>query len=584
MIIPGSPSAPSPAPRRLSPSKKRARVFIVSSFVLLVMGTGTWLLLPKAKQIWHTWEARKLSKEGTTLLDAGRPDKAFELLAQAVRKAPNDPLVTRSIAKCLDELPGAEKSAFRAWNQLQHLGAATWEDTVAMGQAALRCNDLARAIQIEASLPENCRQERQTREFRAAVLQKTGKFAESKEMRLAIWREHQDDPECRVKLAADEITSQDKATRDAATDVLWEAARGEGKLTVIALSALALSNSLDSTELGELAELASKAPAFNDMQRYWVFEQCVAKSPELVDTIIPLAKKLISPDKKETRDLYYQWVSRHSKSDAILNEISESDALGSRGLFLARANALMRRGQWESLERMLGSRPLPVSKVDLELIRAFLARNLKEGDTMVGHLNGAILYASGNNKASELAQVGAGAESLGQVEVALTAYWELAEMDSPAKLPTLRRIYELSERRRDAAGMLKAANAMLQLEPSWHSSTSELDYLRLLSGIEMDQPLAHYLYEKDDASKQEPIALLSKALAEFHAGDAENIKHSLEIAASHAMKLEPGPKAVLAGLLWKTGKREEAAAIARDVVAAEMFEEERRYLSPIKLD
>jgi hypothetical protein len=561
-------------------------VFIVASFVLLIMAAGTWLLLPKAKRVWHTWEARKLSKEGTALLDAGQPQKAFELLAQAVRKAPNDPLVTRSIARCLDEFPGAEKSAFRAWNQLQHLGAATWEDTVAMGQAALRCSDLARALQIEASLPESCRQERQTREFRAAVLQKSGKVAEAKEMRLAIWREHRDDPECRVKLAADEINSRDKATRDAATDILWEAARGEGKLNVIALTALALSTSRDSSKLAELAELASKAPAFNDMQRYWVFEQCVTKSPELLDTIIPLAKKLATTEKKESRELFYQWISRHNKSDIVLSEISESEALGSRGLFLARANALMRRGQWESLERMLDSRPLPVSKVDLELIRAFLARNLKEGGAMLGHLNGAILYASGNNKASELAQVGAGAESLGQVDVALTAYWELAEMDSPARLPTLRRIYELSERRRDAAGMLKAANVMLKLEPAWHSSTSELDYLRLISGMEMDQPLGHFLHEKDDALQQdpEPIALLSKALAEFYAGDIQGMKRSLGIAANHSMKLEPGPKAVLAGLLWKAGKREEAAAIARDIVAAEMFEEERRYLSPIKLD
>lgn len=557
---------------------------MVISVVLLFMAGGTWLLLPKAKRVWHTWEARKLSTEGAALLNAGQPKQAFEVLAQAVRKAPNDPLVTRSIARCLDELPGAEKSAFRAWNQLQHLGAATWEDTVAMGQAALRCNDLARALQIEASLPETCHRERQTREFRADVLQKTGKVAEAREMRLAIWREHREDPECRVKLAAEEINAPEKGTRDAATHILWDAAHGEGKLTAIAMSALALSNSLDSSRLAELAELAGKAPALNDMQRYWIFEQCVTKSPELLDTIIPLAQKTISPEKKESRELFYQWISRHSKNDIVLSEISESEALSSRGLFLARANALMRSGQWDSLKRMLDSRPSSVSKVDLELIRAFLARNQKEGDAMLAHLNGAILYASGNNKASELAQVGAGAESLGQVDVALTAYWELAGMDSPVRLQTLKRIYELSERRRDAAGMLKAANAMLRLEPAWLSSTNELDYLRLISGIEMDQILGRFLYDKEPTSEEEPIAFLSKALAEFHAGDFERMKHSLEIALSHGAKLEPGPKAVLAGLLWKAGKREAATAMAREVTAAEMFEEERRYLSPIKLD
>ncbi|MEZ0388007.1 MAG: hypothetical protein ACAI34_13125, partial [Verrucomicrobium sp.] len=198
------------------------------------------------------------------------------------------------------------------------------------------------------------------------------------------------------------------------------------------------------------------------------------------------------------------------------------------------------------------------------------------------HLNGAILFASGNTRASALAQVGAGAETLGQPDIALVAYGELAKLNTPVRLQTFKRIYQLSEQCQDAAGMLKAANALLELEPALLSYANKQDYLRLITGIQLDEAVNHAFHSTDTAPDDKSMVHLSRSLAASYTGDQSSLKESLETASSLASKLEPGPKAVLAGLLWQAGKREAAAVLAREVSSPEILEEERWFLEPIK--
>ena len=584
-----SPEPSSPAPvsqeRTTSRTNRKTRWIVLVVVCVIGLGATAWFTAPRLKKAWRIRQARELTTKADALMQKGQPEEAFRYLAEAVRNAPSEPATLRMMARCLDELPGAELSTVRCWNELHHTGAATWEDTVAMGQAALKSNNLSRAREIEAALPKEIHHQRKVREFRASVLGKAGKIAEAKQLMREVWTDHRDDPECRIKLATLDVKSPDSAVKEAAVAILWEGARGAGKESVFAMFSLSEAGTLDSTKLAELAMLAKKSPFLKDDQRYQIFDSCVAKSPELLPTVIALAREFTSLGKTGSRERFYQWVSTQDQPDVILTEIPESEAMNSRGLFLARADSLMRKGMWEELRRMLDGRMPPVSRVDLELMRAFLARSEQGKDEAVrSHLKGAMLYASGNTRASALAQVGAGAEVLGHPDIALTAYGELARLNTPVRLQTFKRIYHLSEQRRDAAGMLKAANALLKLEPALLAYSNKLDYLRLISGIELDEALDELLHAQNTNPDDKSMALLSKALAASYAGDGAEMKESLEAAASQSSKLEPGPKAVLAGLMWQAGKQEEASAVAKEVGDAEILEEERWFLESIKRD
>ncbi|QIF05750.1 hypothetical protein [Roseimicrobium sp. ORNL1] len=588
MSTPESPT--SSAPRVQSPKEKSSKSrgkrkigWIVAGVILvLAMGVGAYFAVPKAKEIWRTKKARELSAKGEELMKAGQPEEAFRYLAEAVQKMPKDPMVMRQMAKCLDELPGAEMNAIRCWNELHLMGGATWEDSVAMGQAALRSNNLSRAREIEAALPKAIYGQRRVREFRAAVLGKAGKVDEARQQMREIWLEHRDDPECRVKLATLDIKSNDKALQEAAAATLWEAARAGGKMSSLAMSSLSDASIFDSTKLTELALLARNSPLLKDDQRYYIFDNCVAKAPDILPTVIGLAREITTLSRTGSRERFYQWVSAQNQPDLILTEIPESEAMNSRGLFLARADSLMRKGMWAELRRMLDGRMPPTSRVDLELLRAFLARAENKPDEMRTHLKGSILFASGATRASSLAQVGAGAEVLGQPEIALIAYGELARMNTPIKLQTYKRIYQLSEQVHDAASMLRAANALLELEPALIAYSDKLDYLRLITGIQLDEAVHDAFYGDDSRSDDQAMLRLSKALAASLAGDHERFKEQLDAAHTLMSKLAPGPQAVLAGLLWQAGRQEAATAIAQSLSGNKILDEERWFLEPIQ--
>ncbi|RBP43615.1 tetratricopeptide repeat protein [Roseimicrobium gellanilyticum] len=582
-----TPQEPQQQKLHVSRSNRKVWWIVIGLAGVLAMSAAAWKLIPKAKEAWRAREAKELTAKAEALVKSGQPEEAFRYYAEAIRKTPRDASVMRAMARCLDEIPGAEVSALRCWNELHHLGEAAWEDTVAMGQAALKSNNLSRAREIESALPKAIYGKRLVREFRTAVLGKAGKVEEARQQMRQIWSEHRDEPECQLKLATLDIKSTDKALKNAAAETLWEAARGEGKFSATAMLTLADSDVVAAPlQLGELALLARKSPLLKDDQRYYIFDHCVAKAPELLPTIIGMAREITALSRTGSRERFYQWVSAQNQPDVILSEIPETEAMNSRGLFLARADSLMRKNMWEDLRRMLDGRFPPVSKVDLELMRAFLARAEapvdKKREQVRAHLNGAILFASGNSRAPALAQVGAGAESLGQPDIALLAYGELAKINSPARLQTLKRIYFLCEESGDATGMLKAANTLLELEPALLAYANKLDYLRLITGFQLDEALDHTLHATDSAPDDRSMTHLAKSLAAYYSGEREVMKENLETALRLASSLDPGPKAVLAGLLWQEGKREDAISLAQEVPVLKILEEERWFLEPIK--
>jgi hypothetical protein len=553
-------------PRR---SRKRG-VIALLVICVIVVGSAAWLVVPKVYRKWKTRQMRELVTTANAHWQAGKFELAFPLLRKAVTDFPSEPEVLRQVATCFDQLPYGAENAMRYWRRLQQSGGATWDDMVSMGRAHLRLDDVVAAQEIVDSLPKEVRGQRKTMEFQAALLARSGRFREAESLLRDAWTAHIEDPECRIQLAGLDTASPIRETRDAAFDRLWIAARGDGKISAMAMSALAMADGLSAGNRAELAMLAGKSEALTGAQRYAIFDSCISKSPALLPEAIAAAKKLLPKDQPAVRGQFYRWLSKHNQADTILQELPETEALQSRDLCMPYADALLRTKRWDDLERLLAQPELPLSKVDLELFSAIVARERGQpADSVRHHLLTAVVHAGRNSR--ELSRVGTGAEVFGHLDIAIKAFSASADRKID-RVEMLKRVYRLQKQRLDSAGMLKAAQDLLCERPGLPPYADSEIYLQLIAGLEMEDAVQRVTTQDPSKDVNLPVWWLCRALAAYHVGDGESMNQCLNLVS--ASGLEPGQRVVFAGLLRKAGRISDADAVVKAVPAGRILPEE----------
>jgi hypothetical protein len=557
------------SPLDSAPKRRRKRGLIALAICVIVMSCVAWTVLPAEYRKWRSRQMRELVTRADTHWQAGEFDLALPLLRKAATEFPSEPEVLRQVALCFDQIPSGAENAMQFWRRLQHTGHATGDDMVAMGRAHLRLDDVAAAQGIVESLPEEVRKKRKTMEFEAALLARNGRFREAESLLRKAWTAHVDDPECRIQLAGLDTASPLPEVRDAAFECLWTAARGNGKTSTMAMSALAMANGLNASNITELALLAGKSDVLADAQRYAIFDSCISKSPVLLPEAIAAARKHLK-DQPAVRGRFYRWLSQHNQAATILQELSQTDALQARDLCMPFADALLRTKRWDELQRLLAQPKLPLSKVDFELFSAIVARERGEPpDTVRGHLLAAAHYSGRNSR--ELGRVGAGAEAFGHLDIAIQAYSAPADRKSD-RVEMLKRVFRLQKQRLDSAGMLKAAQDLLRERPGLPPYAASELYLHLIAGLEMEDALQKVMTQDPGKDANLPTWWLSRALAAYHVGDGESMNQCLNLVS--ASGLEPGQRVVFAGLLRRAGRTSDADAVTRGIPAGRILPEE----------
>src|SRR4051794_33166650 len=89
-----------PEDRRLVEKRRRRRLFIGAAVVVAVL--FLLALRPTARYL-RTWHARRLATEGLSLMEAKKWNEASEVILQAYRLDPQEPLVLRSQARLLTQ-------------------------------------------------------------------------------------------------------------------------------------------------------------------------------------------------------------------------------------------------------------------------------------------------------------------------------------------------------------------------------------------------------------------------------------------------------------------------------------------------
>lgn len=553
------------------PHRSRRRGLMgMLAICLVVLAVAACFMLPAGYRKWKKRQMRELVTQADAHWQAGQFDLAFPLLRRAINEFPSEPEVLRLVATCFDQLPYGAENAMQYWRRLQQTGSATWEDAVAMGRAHLRLDDVAAAQDIANSLPEDVRSERKAMEFEAALLARNGLFREAESLLRKAWTANVEDPECRIQLAGLDTASPMPEVREAALESLWTAARGEGKPSAMAMSALAMSSGLSASNRTELAVLAGKSVALTDAQRYAIFDSCIARSPALLPEAIAAARKHLPKDQPAARGRFYRWLSKHNQPDAILKELTLEEAIQTRDLCMPFADALLRTKRWEDLHHLLKQPKLPLSKVDFELFSAIVARERGETpDSIRGHLLTAAHYAGRN--ARELGRVGAGAEAFGHLDIAIQAYSAPADRKSE-RVEMLKRVYRLQKQLLDATGMLKAAQELMRERPGLPPYAGSELYLRLIAGLEMEDAVQKVMTQDPAEDTNLPAWWLTRALAAYHIGDDESMNQCLNLVTTSG--LEPGQRVVFAGLLRKAGRAADADAVAKNIPTGQILPEE----------
>ncbi|HEY2574425.1 MAG TPA: hypothetical protein VGH65_10155, partial [Verrucomicrobiaceae bacterium] len=290
----------------------------------------------------------------------------------------------------------------------------------------------------------------------------------------------------------------------------------------------------------------------------------------------------------------YEWLLSLGQGNQILQELSEPIAgtndvapapawtpielvFQSRELFLAYCDALILGDKWESFAGLLRHGKLPIVRLDEELMRSLCGFQLDEPQGDVDrHLAAALSFARAAHDEAGLRRVAATAERIGHLHYSVEAISSLPAANQRIRLENLGRLYHLQIQLGDVDGIMSAAESILALKPGLKPYADDLQYLRLLTGIDMESVVDDLKNATDTGRAISPAHSVIRALAAFRCGEQQMLK---ECARSiDPARLAVGPRAVLAGLLAAAGDCSAGVQIAGKITGATLLPDERWFL------
>jgi hypothetical protein len=166
-------------------------------------------------------------------------------------------------------------------------------------------------------------------------------------------------------------------------------------------------------------------------------------------------------------------------------------------------------------------------------------------------------------------------EKLGRSGVALEAYSTLAA-DPAKRLEMLKHVYNIQEKLRDADAMLRTAETIHAMNKSLVAYADDVIYLRLITGTDLEsawQDLANPMRKQGVTAT--PLRQLAQAMAQQLCGNNEEAVRQLSSLDPHA--LPEGARAVMAGVLARSGNPTDAFSLAEKIAPDWILPEENWY-------
>lgn len=577
----GSTSSSPQAPDDGSPS---TRTVIVWSALAIVM-FGIALVLPffgrKVYHRYHAYKAEKIAAEASALLKDERWEAASQVLKQDFKTYGREPSVLRALGTLF--LDGYDDPMMGAnlLRQVLASGQATFDDIRRLAHATLRLGDTPEARRLYETLPEAERTNRQGLELLAGIQRQAGEAGlADKTLRKALSLEP-DDPRSQFRLALLDEAGAFEVSKTVASQSVWNIARRNDTLALEAVGHLCASPSLTAPQAQELLVLVEQNPKATPRDRYRVLSAILRLRPLERDKVIAAE---VSKNQGVSTDKLFdflRWLGVEKQYEQILALVDAATVARDADVFLVYVDALSAADRWKELLELVQQPKVPVSEAMQHFIRAEcnarLKPNLKEAASQIEK----VYAVAGPGDQQTVTRAAALAESRGLNDLAIIGFTRMAEARPNLQVGLLEKITELQQREKDVPALLVTLKRLRELRPSNHGYTDRLNYLRLVTGDEMELACeAVSGLEKPAVARADssgvPQALL-RALAALRMGDKGRVGEEMKMI-DPSLRLSAGERAVMAGMTAESGDDVGAFRMAESIPRALLLPDEQVFL------
>lgn len=551
---------------------------------------GVALLLAfKGKDIYHAYADRRsvsTAAEALKLVEDEHYEKASQMLQDGFRLTPDSIPLSRVIAELFFRGYNDPSTAISFLRKVLNSPEGTATDRLRLAEILLASGEIAEARRFYAALPPAEQTGRRGLELLAGIKQQGHERIEAEGLLRRALTLAPDDLDAQLKLAVLDENSALEQAKGTATEKIWALARRQDDVALKAMAHLAQGGSLKAAQARELKALIEKHPEADDKQRYMILRTFLRLNPlehqATVQAELERAKKRSVEDSFD----FLRWLGVEGEYDLLIKAIPADAVTRDADIFLIYVDALTAAERWKELLALMQSpRRPPVTPATVHLIQAQCYSKLKPDLILARKELALILDAGGKPELPVLARAASLAESLHMYDLAVQGLKVLAQTRPAVRIQMLEKIYDLQQGLRNAEGMADALRQLHELRPENTIYTSRLNYLRLVSGMELEPAYEELLgtgpesttkAAADPASTDVPLPLL-RALAALRFGDMDAVKREVTTL-PNPDAWQPGHRAVAAGLYTLCGRDVEGYRLAEKIPATLLIDGERKFL------
>ena len=331
----------------------------------------------------------------------------------------------------------------------------------------------------------------------------------------------------------------------------------------------------------ELRQLIDQHPKAGDRERYEVIRVFMRLNPLEHEAVI---EHEIARNAGRSPDAIFdflRWLGTEGEYERLLKIIPAETVIRDPDVYFIYVDALSAAERWKELLSLVKTRKPPVTPTTVHIILAQCYAKLQP-DMAAARRELREAFALNSRGEIPLLLRAAGlAESLNLLDLAVQGYTLVGEARPVMRLQMLEKVFELQQRDKDVAGLIETVRRQNDLRPRNQLFIDRLNYLRLVSGIELEAAFDAVIgFENTPnetlATSVIPSALL-RALAAWRFGDVERVKKEIgEV--SNPQNLPAGPRAVVAGLYAITGRDVESFRMAEKIPEPLLLDSERHFL------
>jgi hypothetical protein len=569
--------------RRRSSSSRKHRRQIIAVFVIFgLLAVSAFFFKKPIQRFWLASKTSGQVSEARIHMEHGKWEQAASVLSQALHTAPDDAEVLRTFAELLKRAGGNPADRVQLLQRLADRGPATTDDLAALADAHMRRGDLTAARGVLEALPAEARQSAETRQLEAVMLKMEGRGADAEAMlRSALEAQAGQDPAARFKLAVLDFKTSQPASHQRGAQVLWQHARAGDAFADDSIRLLCALPELSADSATELLRLATSR---SDTVRQAALSPLLRLKPDERDNLIQQEHDRAAAEGEPGLLSFARWLALVGEHDRLAEYLPDETLFKAQALppelLRIKLAALGRLGRWEEIRKiMTPAAEKHLGQVDYHLWLARLhALTPEDHERSRQHLTIAMNAATGPADSTTTA-LEATAVAVQMLDWRLAASFCQSAVENaptaPARAALLERVLSFHHAAGDCIAASAAAREIAALTPGNESNAFRSDYLSLLAGVTLELIAA-----KSAAAGQlegTPRANLIRAFCAYRLGMPLEQQQLLPAVAA-AQNWPPGPRAVLAALLARSGEVSKAFQLAERIQSAGLLPEERQLL------